>query len=65
MSKMSINGKAIYYAEYKSRGLAESALSHAAESMPLHLILGDNERYWTVRPADGQRLERAGYEYAD
>ena len=63
MSKMTINGKAIYYAEYKSRGLAESALSHAVK--PQHLILGDNERYWTVRPSDGQRLERAGYEYAD
>jgi hypothetical protein len=32
---------------------------------PLRVLLGDDGRYWAATPADGARLERAGYEYAD
>jgi len=63
MNSLKINGRQIYYAEYQSRYLAESAMSHTVK--PMHLLLGDNGRYWIVKPADAQRLERAGYEYAN
>ena len=63
MNSIRINGRQAYYAEYKSRYLAECAMSHTIKSM--RLMLGDNNRYWIVTTADSQRLERAGYEYAD
>jgi hypothetical protein len=31
---------------------------------PLRVMLGDDERFWVVTPADAARLERGGYEYA-
>jgi hypothetical protein len=30
----------------------------------LWVMLGDDERYWVVTPADAARLEAMGYEYA-
>ena len=31
-------------------------------TMRFCIVLGDDMRYWVVTNADGQRLERAGYE---
>lgn len=34
---------------------------------PMRIVLGDNDqsaKFWVVTPADGARLERAGYELA-
>jgi hypothetical protein len=29
------------------------------------IILGDDDKYWVVTPAEGEKLTRRGYEYAD
>ena len=63
MAKLNVNGRTIYAAEFKSRSLAESAMSRAVKTQ--HLILSDRGTFWMVRPADAQYLERVGYEYAD
>lgn len=33
-------------------------------SKMMMIVLGDDDRYWVVTPADGERLVRAGFEYA-
>jgi len=48
---------------FKSRELAFSFAYRAAK--PMRVMLGDDERYWVVTPADASRLERWGYEYAN
>jgi hypothetical protein len=62
MKTLKINGKTIRYSEYKSRRTANVALDNAIGYQ--RLMLGDNGAYWIVKPADADRLERAGYEYA-
>lgn len=47
---------------YTTLAAARSAASHGVK--PLRVMLGDDERFWVVTPADAQRLERMGYEYA-
>ena len=33
-------------------------------SAPMRVILGDDDMFWVVTPADAERLLRAGYELA-
>jgi hypothetical protein len=54
------------FAEFRSLDLARS---YAARCTKLHFVVqgdidddGENGRYWVVLPADGARLEAAGYE---
>jgi hypothetical protein len=50
-------------AKFVDRGLA---FKNAASCIKPHrVMLGDDMRYWVVCPADAQRLERQGIEYAD
>lgn len=43
----------------------ELAFSFAHGSVKPHrVILGENGKYWVVCPADAERLQKAGYEYA-
>lgn len=58
-----INGKQIYGYRFRSLALARSFAGKAIR--PLWIILGDHPEFWVVRPVDADRLERAGYEYAD
>ena len=48
---------------FNSRELAFSSLKHYVKSH--RVILGENEKYWVVCPADAARLEKNGYEYAE
>lgn len=50
-------------AKYRDRALAFASLRHAAK--PMRVMLGDDQRFWVVCPADAARLERQGIEYAD
>jgi len=58
-----INGKPIYGYRFRSLELARGFASKATKA--LWIILGDHPEFWVVRPVDADRLERAGYEYAD
>jgi hypothetical protein len=42
----------------------ESAARSAASRWNLWLVLGDEDQFWTVKPRDAARLERAGYSIA-
>jgi hypothetical protein len=48
---------------FRCLGYAESFAYRAIK--PLRVMLGDDETFWVVCPADAARLERAGYEYAN
>ena len=48
---------------YRSRSLALSAAYDTATGGQ-RIILGDDNRYLVVCPADAERLHRAGYDYA-
>ena len=48
--------------EFTNRSCAFSFVDHAIK--PLWVILGDNGRFWVVRPSDAARLLRVGYELA-
>jgi hypothetical protein len=48
---------------FRERRHAFGFAGHAAKSQ--RVMLGDDDRYWVVTPADASRLERMGYEYAD
>lgn len=50
-------------AEFNSRKLAFSSLDYYVK--PARVMLGDNDKFWVVSPADAARLEKAGYEYAE
>lgn len=41
-----------------------NTLGAARSFSPLWIILGDDELFWVVTPADFERLIRAGYEAA-
>jgi hypothetical protein len=41
---------------------ARSWVDHGVK--PQRIMLGDDEKFWVVCPADAARLERAGCEYA-
>ena len=62
MTIIKIGNHEIKPACYSDRELAFASLDHAVK--PLRVMLGDDCRYWVVTPADAQRLERAGYEWA-
>ncbi len=47
---------------FQRSDLAFSLADRAIKSMMV--LLGDDERYWVVTMADGERLIRAGYEVA-
>lgn len=47
---------------FNSLAIAKSFVNRASKMMMI--VLGDDDRYWVVTPADGERLIRAGYEYA-
>jgi hypothetical protein len=34
-------------------------------TQPMRVILGDDDMFWVVTPADAERLLHAGYEIAD
>lgn len=62
MNKINYGNRTIYYSEFSSLGAAKRWASGCNK---MHLvILGDNEKYWVVTPADAERLVKAGYEYA-
>jgi len=43
-----------------------AAFDIAAHCMKPHrIILGDDERFWVVCPADAAKLSKMGYEYAN
>ena len=46
-----------------SRKLAFQCAAHAVKT--LWVILGDDGRFWVVRPVDAMRLEKMGYEFAN
>jgi hypothetical protein len=42
-----------------------NAFSFAARCLKsMWVMLGDDDRFWVVCPADASRLEKQGYEYA-
>jgi hypothetical protein len=47
---------------FRTLGNAQSWVDHGVK--PQKIILGDDETFWVVSPADASRLERRGYEYA-
>lgn len=47
---------------FNSLANAKFFTNRAAKMMMI--VLGDDDRYWVVTPADGERLILAGYEYA-
>jgi hypothetical protein len=47
---------------FRNQGLADSFADHATKT--LMVIMGDDERFWVVTMADGERLIRGGYEVA-
>lgn len=47
---------------YNDRDLAFQSAAHGVK--PLWVMLGDDEKFWVVTPADAARMERMGYEYA-
>ena len=47
---------------FVERANAFGFAAHAVKT--LWVMLGDDERYWVVTPADAARLEAMGYEYA-
>lgn len=55
----------ITQAAYKFRS-RNHALSFCYErcNAPMRVILGDDQLFWVVTPADAERLLRAGYELA-
>ena len=57
-----INGREIRGWAFRNLDNATSFASHA--TTPQRVMLGDDERFWVVTPADASRLERAGFEYA-
>ena len=48
--------------QFSSRDLAFSAANRSQKTA--WVMLGDNEKFWVVCPADAAKLERMGYEYA-
>ena len=43
----------------------ELAFKHSATThKPTRVMLGDDDRYWVVTPADAERMERMGFEHA-
>lgn len=50
----------------KFRNLDAARRWAAASNLPTWIVMGDHDGetgvYWTVRPVDAARLERAGYE---
>ena len=59
MSRITVNNRTIRYTPYVSERLAVAA---AAASVAQWIILGDDGRFWLVRPVDAGRLMKAGYE---
>ena len=61
---LKVDGKTIrLHGTFSNRTMAESWTERAYESgHPLWIVLGDNSKFWCVRPVDAGRLERAGYE---
>ena len=49
--------------KYSRRELAFNSLKHCVK--PHRVMLGCDNKYWVVCPADAARLERLGYEYAE
>ena len=49
--------------KFTRRDLAQSFANHCTKMMMV--ILGCDGKYWVVTPADGERLNRLGYEYED
>lgn len=46
--------------KFRELGLALSFQERCLR--PMRLVLGDDEMFWVVTPADAARLERGGYE---
>ncbi|MCG3138814.1 MAG: hypothetical protein HJJLKODD_02683 [Phycisphaerae bacterium] len=63
---VTIDGRKIRGSRFRELSNAINSLDHAVK--PMLVMLGDNDgenyEFWVVTPADAQRLERAGYEYA-
>lgn len=47
---------------FRNLGRARSWVDHGPK--PQRIMLGDDERFWVVTPADAARLEHQGYEFA-
>ena len=47
---------------FRNFGNAQNWVDHGVK--PQRIMLGDDERFWVVTPADAARLERQGYEFA-
>ncbi len=50
-------------ARFNDRALAFQNAAHATKAKCV--MLGDDGKFWVVRPVDAARLERMGYEWAD
>jgi len=53
------------YKPYRFRDLGSAASFQARCIRPMRIMLGDDEMFWVVTPADAARLERQGFEYAE
>ncbi|MCQ2076121.1 MAG: hypothetical protein MJZ20_03665 [Bacteroidaceae bacterium] len=62
MNKINIENKVIYYSAFSTLAVAKR-WAFGCNKMHL-IILGDNEKFWVVTPADAEKLVKMGYEYA-
>ena len=60
----SITGLVLKYevVQFSSLVLAKSYTAHSVKAA--WIVLGDNDKYWIVCPADFEKLIRAGYQAA-
>lgn len=49
----------MYAAKFSQLANAESFRQHASKAMMI--VLGDDSRFWVVRPVDAERLGTQGY----
>lgn len=62
MEKMKLSGRTIYYDGFRNLHLAKAVVDRSIKIRMI--ILGDDGKFWIVRPVDGERLCKAGYQNA-
>lgn len=48
--------------KYSTLGIAKESLKSAVK--PMRIMMGDDNKFWVVTPADAERMHRLGFEYA-